>query len=257
MAAPPPFGSGCPVPHTRRDVVWLALGAGLGVAAGRLLYSRGKRWASSQKADARCFTVALTGGPCGGKSSSLDTFSTALKTKGYDVYTVPEVPTILIKGGCEYPGHDGGDRLMAFEMGLIRLQMQIEESFLRIAASTGRPSVVVMDRGLMDIPAYLPAEQWKEVLAANELTEAELAARYDLVLHLKTAADGAEKFYTTDNNDARTETPAEARALDEKMIANWARAHSNVVVVDNSGTFSDKCARASAAVCENVAAKLP
>ena len=247
----------CPVPHTPRERMWLMVGASLGVAAGRLLLKRSRSSSASASSipavgRSRIFTVVLTGGPCGGKSSSLEAFSDALKVKGYDVYTVPEVPTILIKGGCQYPGANGGEKLMQFEIGLIRLQMQIEDSFLRIAASTGRPSVIVMDRGLIDIAAYLPKEQWRELLAANASTEADLASRYNMVLHLTTAAEGAEKFYTTANNHARTETAEEARALDAKMVENWARAHGNVKVIDNAGTFDEKVARASAAVVKNV-----
>ena len=48
-----------------------------------------------------------------------------------------------------------------------------------------------------------------------------LLARYDMVLHLVTAADGAEKHYTTANNTARRETAAEAVALDRKIAKNW------------------------------------
>ena len=44
-------------------------------------------------------------------------------------------------------------QLLAFEQGIIELQMQVEQSFLSFARSTGRPSVVVFDRGLLDIPA--------------------------------------------------------------------------------------------------------
>ena len=55
---------------------------------------------------------------------------------------------------------------------------------------------------------------------------------YDMVLHLVSAADGAEKFYTTENNAARIETPEEARALDKKMLGCWAG--SNVRRIDNS-----------------------
>merc|ERR1712010_153949 len=63
-----------------------------------------------------------------------------------------------------------------------------------------------MDRGINDIAAYMPADLWKELLESESLTEDYIDSRYDLVLHLVTAADGAEKFYTTANNAARTET---------------------------------------------------
>ena len=45
-------------------------------------------------------TVVLTGGPCGGKSSALEVLSDELSGRGVDVYSVPEVPTILLSGGC-------------------------------------------------------------------------------------------------------------------------------------------------------------
>lgn len=41
--------------------------------------------------------------------------------------------------------------------------------------------------------------------------------RYDLVLHLSTAADGANKFYTCENNKARHENLAFALELDKNL----------------------------------------
>jgi hypothetical protein len=38
--------------------------------------------------------------------------------------------------------------------------------------------------------------------------------RYDIVCHLTTAADGAEEYYTNDNNSVRTETKEEALKMD-------------------------------------------
>ena len=107
--------------------------------------------------------------------------------------------------------------------------------------------MVVMDRGLLDIKAYLPEEQWSSILAAQNLDEQALLGRYDMVLHLVTAADGAEKFYTTANNATRTETPAQARALDKKMERCWS-AHAELHVVDNSSDFADKMVRATRGV---------
>jgi len=192
--------------------------------------------------------IVLTGGPCGGKSSSLKHFTTKLVAKGFDVYTAPEIPTVLINGGCDYPGDDGGEKLIAFEKALLELQLQLERSFTRIAASTGRPSVVVFDRGLLDAKAYCPPEAWATLMAgSDDLDEEMFKARYDLVLHLVTAADGAEKFYTTSNNAARTETAEEARVLDAKILSAWS-AHPNVARIANVGSFSAKLDTAAAHV---------
>lgn len=170
------------------------------------------------------YKVVLTGGPCGGKSSSLKHFSKELTDRGYDVYTAPEVPTIMINGGCQYPGMDGKEELDDFETALLKLQLQVESSFTAVAASTGRPSVIVLDRGLMDPAAYLPQDQWTNILKKNNFSEDDFMSRYDLVLHLVTAADGAESHYVYNdgtskgNNSARLETPAQARELDKKIM---------------------------------------
>ena len=96
---------------------------------------------------------------------------------------------------------------------------------------------------------------WKETLEAVDLTEEQLADRYDLVLHLTTAADGAEKYYTTENNAARLETPEQAKALDAKIRTCYERAHKNVQVVDNSTDFTGKLKRATGHVVDLVDGK--
>lgn len=45
--------------------------------------------------------------------------------------------------------------------------------------------------------------------------------RYDAIIHLVTAADGAEKYYTLDNCVARSETPELARLLDLNTQKAW------------------------------------
>jgi hypothetical protein len=50
----------------------------------------------------------------------------------------------------------------------------------------------------------------------------------DMVIHLVTAADGAEEFYTLENNAARTETPQVAKMLDKMTQGVW-NGHPNYV----------------------------
>ena len=39
----------------------------------------------------------------------------------------------------------------------------MERSFTQIAQATGRPSIVVMDRGLCDVAAYVDADHWAAI----------------------------------------------------------------------------------------------
>ena len=59
------------------------------------------------------------------------------------------------------------EELLEFETALVKLQLQTEDSFEAIARATGRPTVLVYDRGTMDVGAYMPAEIWDRLLARN------------------------------------------------------------------------------------------
>jgi putative protein kinase ArgK-like GTPase of G3E family len=45
------------------------------------------------------YKIAITGGPCGGKSSSLRRIQEDLTAKGFRVFSVPEVPTLVVQAG--------------------------------------------------------------------------------------------------------------------------------------------------------------
>lgn len=173
---------------------------------------------------------------------------------GFDVYLCPEVPTLLLNAGARYPGLDGGDELVQFEISLVELQLQMELSFYQIAQSTGRPSVILFDRGLLDFAAYTPSEKWGLIMNHNQwICDGILncAAKYDLVLHMESAASGAEMHFPGREGQGTLEEIAEARALDRKILTCW-RGHPHHRVVDNSTDFEGKLARATRHVLELV-----
>jgi hypothetical protein len=141
------------------------------------------------------YRVCLTGGPCAGKSSALASIRERLTGLGFRVYTVPEAATLYINGGVAFASIRSPAEMKAAQVGM-RLQMALEESFVAAARASGRPSVVVCDRGLMDNRAYLSEEQWSALLRQEQWSVGQLRERYELVVHLVTAAFGAEKFYT-------------------------------------------------------------
>ncbi len=192
--------------------------------------------------------IVLTGGPCGGKTTALAKIRERLESFGFRVFLVPETATILLSGGATFQGATP-DQVHAIEVGVLRSQMALEDAFLHVAASYGDPAVVLCDRGAMDVSAYLPSDAWQALLDEQGWTVVGLRdGRYDAVIHLVTAADGAEAFYTTANNAARTETPAQARRLDAAVRNAWV-GHPHLRVVDNSTDFPGKVRRVIEAVC--------
>jgi CYTH domain-containing protein len=80
--------------------------------------------------------------------------------------------------------------------------------------------------------------------------------RYLAVLHLQTAALGAEKFYTLENNSARKESPDDARRIDERTLDVWRR-HPHHRLIDNSTDFAGKALRFEQEIAVAVGDPLP
>ena len=196
-----------------------------------------------EAADAKLFKFVLTGGPCSGKTTASARLQAYLSERGFRVFIVPEAATILFLNGAApsdfglYPKTG-----VAFQHFVLSSQIHLEDAFTKYAQATGCRCVLLCDRGLMDGAAYVTEAEFNDVLAAQGLDVVRARDnRYNAVLHLVTAADGAEDHYTLANNMARHEGPSEARSQDSKTQAAWA-GHPHHLIIDNEDgiTFEQK-----------------
>ena len=190
--------------------------------------------------------IVLTGGPCAGKTTALVRIIEHFSNLGFKVFTVPEVPTMFSQGGWSYltPNHD---LYYEGELAILRTQLALEDSFMRLAETSIKPTFIVCDRGTMDISAYIAPEMWEELCQKCGTNSNELRQRYDAVLHLVSAADGAEQYYTTATNSTRYEQANEeglriARDLDKKVNKSWT-GHPHLRVINNHDDFDTKLRR--------------
>ena len=184
--------------------------------------------------------IVITGGPSAGKTTGLSWIENSFTKLGYTVLFVPETATELISGGVA-PWTCGTN--LDYQKCQMRLQLEKERIFEQAARTMKADKVlIVCDRGLMDNKAYMDDVEFARVLRELNTTEVALRDGYDAVFHLVTAAKGAELFYTTENNKARTETPEQAAALDDRLIAAWT-GHPHLRVIDNATDFKDKLKR--------------
>ena len=184
--------------------------------------------------------IVITGGPCAGKTTAMSWIQNAFTQMGYTVLFVAETATQLITGGVA-PWTCGTN--CEFQKCQLSMQLHKEKVFEQAAKTMDVPKVlIVCDRGALDNKAYMNDLEFEQVLEFLGTNEIELRDKYDAVFHLVTAAKGAEEFYTTENNSARTETVAEAVALDDKLISAWT-GHPHLRVIDNSSNFEDKMKR--------------
>lgn len=178
--------------------------------------------------------IAVDGGPCAGKTSILASSFRELEDQGFSVFVVPEAASMLIGSGI-HPNFVGNK---LFQKLILDLQFQNEEYWRNIAKTVSfyrtNHIIVFYDRGLLTGNAYI----YNDLEAFQRLTRErlnlsveEIRSRYDAVLHLVTAADGAEEFYNFDNS-ARSETPEQAKVLDGKTKNAWL-GHRHLRIVSN------------------------
>ena len=185
--------------------------------------------------------IVLTGGPCAGKTTALVKVIEHFSSRGYKVFTIPEVPTIFLQAGMDYLTKNQ-DWFYEGEKSTLEIQLAFEDDFTRMAQTINGPVVIICDRGALDISAYLPTEMWEKITGLCNVTTQQLRDRYDAVLHLVSAADGAEQYYNTTSNEVRTEGIEKARLLDRKVIQAWT-GHPHLRVINNHDNFDTKINR--------------
>lgn len=185
--------------------------------------------------------IVLTGGPCAGKTTALVKIMEHFSSIGYKVFIIPELPTLFLQAGMDYLT-DNKDLFYEGEKATLEMQIALEDKFLQMAKSVKQPVLIVCDRGTMDISAYMNSVLWNQIISDVKMNNEMLRSRYDAVLHLVSAADGAEQFYTTATNNKRTEGIELARILDKKVIQAWSE-HPHLRVINNHEDFETKLER--------------
>lgn len=184
--------------------------------------------------------IVITGGPCSGKSTVLSILEQDLSQKGFKVIIVPETATEVISSGLTVQ-----DLPVDVFQGLILDRSLNKEQTTREIVTYLKQSsdvVILYDRGILDCKAYIDKKSFADILQSRKIDELSIRDSYDAVLHLVTAADGAQDFYTLANNKARSESPEQARQLDIKTRNAWI-GHSHLRIVDNSTCFDQKILR--------------
>ena len=181
--------------------------------------------------------IAITGGPCAGKTSALSKIREVFSQRGYKVITVPEPATEFISNGITPWECSSSEEYQRCQM---EVQLTREAVYERAARGMEEDKVlIVFDRGMLDNKCYMTKEEFDRVIADLGTTEDKLISNYDAVFHLVSAAKGAPEFYSKETNGTRYETLEEAAELDDHFIEAWA-AHPRLHVIGNEGDFNYK-----------------
>ena len=192
----------------------------------------------------KIWKFAITGGPCGGKTTGIPIIKDYFENKGYKVFTIPEAVTIINgKIGLNFTDLSR----YQFQSVVANTMFFLEEQFTQLSKLFDQDIIILCDRGILDNKAYLSYDEFKQLLKDHNINEIDALNRYNAVFHLVTAADGAKDFYRLDG--IRFEDLDNAIITDRKTQAAWST-HPNFYLIDNSTDFETKINRLITKICE-------
>jgi predicted ATPase len=176
--------------------------------------------------------VVLTGGPGAGKTAVLEMLAHEICPH---VVVSREAAGILFAGG--FPRGPGPTMRRAAQRAIFHVQIELENMLADTNAA-----LILFDRGVVDGSAYWvgPGDFWRDIGMAWE----DALSRYDAVVHMR--SPDAPNGYGH-QNPLRTESPVEARRIDERILAAW-RGHPHRFIIDATPNFLTKAERAIAVI---------
>jgi hypothetical protein len=133
-----------------------------------------------------------------------------------------------------------------FQRMMVNIQMYLEDAVDR-ALGPEDNRAIICHRGSLDPLAYWIKKGWdeEEFFKYTGMSIGDYYARYDLVIHLVTAADGALRYYKRWPDAHRIEFPEEAVSIDISLRRIWG-GHPRFYLIDNADKGWDrKAAEAS------------
>lgn len=186
--------------------------------------------------------IVLTGGPCAGKTTALAQMSSWCVEHGYHPLIVPEAATTLIGGGMDPRNENFQESVFSF----VTSMEALFETFAITLMVEGKKPVLICDRGICDQKGYMTSAAFEALLRRRAMSLVDARdLRYDGIIFLRSAANGAEEFYGAASNVTRYESLEEARVLDERTLDAWVGTPHLFIIENTKGvSFESKIAKA-------------
>ena len=157
----------------------------------------------------KTYKIVLTGGPCGGKTDSIEFLSKKLIEQDYLVKVVDETANFLLK-----LGYMPSVNISTFDFQNLLFKIQ----FLNEYMSESKTNILLCDRGLFDGKVYIGNDDFQKILALNKVKEKEAFSTYDGALYFRSIS----YEYPDEFSKKRIyESPEIGRIRDERCKEIW------------------------------------
>ena len=182
--------------------------------------------------------IALTGGPCAGKTTILEELKKYIKENtDYNLIVIPETATEL---SLNVVRPQDVKNALDFQDTVLKRQVFKENEVYDVLKYNKKDNnVIICDRGIIDNKAYLSSQdEFDYLLNKYNKKELEILEDYDLVIYLESVSHHDNISYGF-NNKARYENKKEAAILDDNTFISWL-GHRNLRIVKARENKQDK-----------------
>jgi len=168
--------------------------------------------------------IAITGGPCGGKTTLIDELCTDPFYKA-GLIPLPESVFYVLQTKTS-------PKEKLFQKMMVEVQAAIENA---IDKSVEPGKIILCHRGTLDPLAYWLNNGWSanDFFSFTQSTLKEHFYRYHAIIHLQTASVNALADYRLYPDAHRHENPKQAEQLDSLLTDTWAE-HPNYFFIESN-----------------------
>lgn len=171
--------------------------------------------------------ILITGGPCAGKTSSINEIKKYYEKKNYNVLIVPETPTALITGGIT-PKEIGN---MNFIKLVINVQIKLQQYYQEKANQINENKVIIIFDGCpIDCLKFISREEFDNHIKEYDLSFEKIINEYDGIIHLESVANRFPEMYSTETNKARGTDEVIAAKREDLLLKVYDKCQNRIIV---------------------------
>lgn len=159
--------------------------------------------------------MVLCGGPCGGKTTSLNKFKSNPQLKEYIIHPIEETATFLFD-----LGYAPNENISPFDFQNLLMKLQyLKEYIAEKKIASQEKGIIVCDRGLLDGSIYLEPDKFGNLLKENALDRDNVSRTYDFALYLESISKTNPELFS---KLRLYEAPEIGALRDDKSYQIWA-----------------------------------
>lgn len=171
--------------------------------------------------------ILFTGGAGAGKTSTIEYVKDYYENKGFDVFIINEVPTMLLNNG--FNSRRCG-KLEFLEL-VAKIELYLRDILEKeTKKSSNENKIMLIDKCPIDNMAFIKREELDKMLERLDMSYYKILNSFDLIVHLETIAKDYPEQYTNKNNKNRTLDKELAIERNDRLLDAYKESEKRVII---------------------------